>query len=166
MSNKNQQITSPKQFLKSISIIYYAILIGPLGFLLIQYFQIKETKLEFTNPENTFQYLVPIFAIIGYFVGKRFYDSKIKELKNKDTLLEKLSCFQTGFVLKIILLEGPALFGIIAFGQEGNLYFLIISGVLILFIALQKPNRLNIQAILNLSSEQRSQYNKPNEKLK
>jgi hypothetical protein len=165
MNNKNQQITSPKQFLKSISIIYYAILIGPLGFLLVQYFQIKETKLEFTNTEDTFQYIVPIFAFLGYFVGKRLYDSKIKELKNKDTLLEKLSSFQTGFVLKLALLEGPTLLGIVAFSQEGNIYFLIIAGILLLLIALQKPNKLNIQAVLNLSSEQRSQFNKPDEKL-
>lgn len=165
MNNKKQQITSPKQFLKTISIIYYAILIGPLGFLLVQYFQIKETKLEFTNTEEPFQYVVPIFAILGYIVGKRLYDTKIKELKNKDTLLEKLSFFQTGFVLKLALLEGPALLGIVAFSQEGNIYFLVIAGVLLLLIALQKPNKLNIQAVLNLSSEQRSQFNRPGEKL-
>ena len=165
MSIKNQQITSSKQFLNSISIIYYAILIGPLAFLLIQYFQVKETKLEFSNPENTFQYIVPIFALLGYFTGKHLYQSKIKELKNKDTLLEKLSSFQTGFVLKIILLEGPALLGIIAFSQEGNFYFLIIAGILLLIIALQKPSKLNIEALLNLSSAQRNQYNKPDQKL-
>jgi len=165
MKQNDPKITSPKQFIKSISIIYYAILFGPLGFLLVQYFQVKETKLEFTNTEDTFRYLVPIIAVLGYYFGKRLYDSKVKELKNKETLVEKLSMFQTGFVLKMTLLEGPALLGIVAFSQEGNLYFLIIAGILLLIIALQKPNKLNIQAVLNLSSEQRSQYNKPNEKL-
>ena len=165
MKQKDSKATSPKQILKITTITYYAILLGPLGYLLTQYFGIKETKLEFTNTENAFQYIVPIAAILGYILGKRFYESRIKALKNKDTLLEKLNQYQLGFVFKLLLLEGPALLGIVAFTQDGNLYFLIISGILILLIALQKPNKINIQAVLNLSSEQRSQYNKPNEKL-
>ncbi|PHS68318.1 MAG: hypothetical protein COB12_00240 [Flavobacterium sp.] len=165
MNNKSQQIPTPKQFIKTINIMYYAILLGPIGFLLVQYFDIKETKLEFTNTENPLQYVVPILAILGFLFGKHLFNQNIKKLQKKETLLEKLSLFQTGFIIKIALLEGPSLLGIVAFSQEGNLFFLFISGILLLIIALKKPNKLNIEALLNLSSEQRSQFNKPDEKL-
>jgi len=74
--------------------------------------------------------------------------------------------FQIGFILKIALLEGPALFGIIAFSVDGNLSFLIIAGVLLFIITLQKPTKVNIEAVLNLSNEQRSIYNTAHKKLK
>jgi len=163
MKKNEQQFTSPKQFLKTISIIYYAILLGPLGFLAMQYFQVTETKLELTSTKNQFQYIILILAVMGYYFGNRIYNYKLKELKNKKTLLEKLAYFQTGFIIKIALLEGPALLGIVAFSLNGNLFFLIIAGILLLIITLQKPTKQKVEAVLNLTMKQRSEFNKPNE---
>jgi len=164
MSSK-QQFSTPKQFLKTISIMYFGILLGPLAFAIFIYSTVNNTTIEFPDTKNMYQYLVPTLAIFGYFFGKKIYNQKIIELKNKETLLEKLSLFQTGFILKLALLEGPALLGLVAFSKNENLFFMLISGTLLFVIALLKPTKLNIESVLNLSSEQQSQFNEPNKNL-
>ncbi len=161
MSNNNTQKLTQKIFLKKISIIHFAIIAGPLGFALVSYFNAEKTIMELTNPDNPYQFIIPISAITGYLFGNILFNQQIKKISSEKPISEKLQIYQTGFVFKLIALEANAIFGIIAFLENGNLFFLYISSILILLMILQKPNKQKIEAVLNLTIKQRSEFNNP-----
>jgi hypothetical protein len=73
--------------------------------------------------------------------------------------MEKLSGFQTALIIKYALLEGPALIGIVAFNNNGNLLYLIISGILLLYLIIQRPTNDMIETRLNFTLQQQNQFN-------
>ena len=157
------QPTTPKTFLKRISIIHFAMFIAPVGLALMMYYEITKTKLEINDTGNMFLYIVPIAALLSIFLGNHFFNKQINIAKTKDTLLEKLNIYQTGSIIKFSMLEGAALLGTLAFKEGGNLFYLTISGILIMYLALQRPTKFSVENALNLTLEQQSQFNNPNE---
>jgi hypothetical protein len=162
MPNNPEKITT-KQFLKKTSIIHFALLAAPLLYAILTFWKIETTKMVITDPNNPLQYIVPISAIIAIIFGNSLFNQQIKKIPSKKLLSEKLTIYQIGLYFKLALLEGIALLGILAFKEEGNLFFFYISITLMLIMLLQKPNKIKIEAVLNLSMKQRSTYNKPNE---
>ena len=159
MEKKENYELTPKGFLKTISIIHLGLLAGPLIFGIYTYSTIKETKLDYSDTNDIFLFLVPLFAISGILVGNILFKEQIEKLKNNNSLREKLSGFQTASIIKYALLEGPALIGIVGFNDNGNLLYLIISGILILYFISQRPTNDIIETSLNFTNEQQNQFN-------
>ena len=72
--------------------------------------------------------------------------------------MEKLNGFQSASVVKYALLEGPALLGIVAFMNEGNQYFLIISLLLLGWLIMQRPTRDRVERDLMLQGPLKSEF--------
>ncbi len=159
---QTQQIT-PEKFLRTIKIIHFAMFVVPIGLAAMMYSEITTTIFELTDTNNSFQYLIPIAAILSVFIGNYLFNKQISIAKTKDTLLEKLTQYQTGSIIKYSLLEGVSIFGIIGFLDNGNLFYLTVSGILLLYLILQKPTKLSIESALDFTSEQRRQFNKLDE---
>ena len=159
MEKKENYELTPKGFLKTISILFLGLLAGPLIFGIFTYSTIKETKIDYSDTNDIFLFLVPLVAISGILVGNILFKEQIDKLKNKDSLREKLSGFQTASIIKYALLEGPAFLGIVAFNDNGNLLYLIISGILILYLISQRPTNDIIETTLNFTNEQQNQFN-------
>jgi len=159
MEKKENYESTPKGFLKTISIIHLGLFAGPLIFGIFTFSTIKETKIDYSDTNDIFLFLVPLFAISGILVGNILFKEQIDKLINKDSLMEKLSGFQTASIIKYALLEGPALIGIVAFNNNGNLLYLIISGILILYLIILRPTNDIIETSLNFTIEQQNQFN-------
>lgn len=65
--------------------------------------------------------------------------------------------YQSATIVRLALLEGPSLFGIVGFLLTGNLIFLGISGALIACFIYQRPTRQKIEDDLNLSYEEKAE---------
>lgn len=159
MEKKENYELTPKGFLKTISILHLGLLAGPLIFGIFTYSTIKETKLDYSDTNDIFLFLVPFFAFSGILVGNILFKEQIEKLKNNNSLREKLSGFQTASIIKYALLEGPAVIGIVAFNDNGNLLYLIISGIMILYFISQRPTNDIIETSLNFTNEQQNQFN-------
>jgi hypothetical protein len=130
MQNNLSSIT-PKAFLKTFSIIHLALVMGVSLFGIVVYILTENQKFSIDYSGDVMFFAVPLMAIAGIVLGNFLYGTTIKGLASKDTLMGKLSGIQTASIIKYALLEGPALFGIVAFMNEGNQYFLGISIFLI-----------------------------------
>lgn len=152
---------TPKQFLKTLSIIHAALVIGPL---LIAAFFYMNTALVTNGTQNDiFIYVFPILALAGIFASKFMFNLLVKNVKNQERLRAKLAGYQTASVIKFALLEGPAILNIAWFGFSGNLLYLTIGGVLILFLFMQRPKAEKIENELELNSEHKRQFRKLDE---
>ena len=127
---------------------------GVTVFLIYSYLQSEEFNAEMDS-SNPFLYLVPIFAIVGYF-GSQFIFKKMISSVNKDVSLEnKLKTFQTASIIKYALLEGPAFFAIVAYSLTGNALPLVIAICLVLYLAVQRPNLHKLMDTLPLTSDEK-----------
>ena len=149
---------TPKSFLRTFNLIHLALVAGLVVPGLMMYLQTKNQELSFNYSGDVMFFVVPAMAIGGILAGKYLYKNIINGLVSKNTLKEKLNGFQTASVIKYALLEGPALLGIVAFMDEGNQYFLIISLFLVLWLIAQRPTRDKVERDLMLQGPLKSEF--------
>lgn len=157
MQTSTSPIT-PKLFLRTSSIIHFALVAGVLILALVMYSITENQKLDLSYRGDPMFFIVPIMAIAGILVGNYLYINNIKRLTSKNTLREKLAGFQTASIIKYALLEGPALLGLVAFMNEGNQYFLIISILLVFWLIMQRPTRDKIERDLMLEGNLKNEF--------
>lgn len=161
MENKENIELTPNKFIRTLSIIHIAISLGTIILGIFFYSQyVGDVKIDFSNSKELYFYLVPGLALIGVLGGNYMFQKKITELSNIKSLKEKLTEYQTASIIKYASLEGPAILGIFAFQEEGNLYYLFISIILIIILLAQKPSKVKIESEINLNYGQMNQFNK------
>ncbi|GAB3903095.1 hypothetical protein [Mucilaginibacter boryungensis] len=149
-------ILNPRLFFKLLTIIYFALLAGQLLFGATA-FAITQAKGFNLTTRDPLVLVVPITTLGCFVAGSIVYKQLLNLAANKSTLNEKLMCYQSAFIARLALLEGPSLFGIVAYLLSGNLFFLAISGLIVLnFIAI-KPTRDKVGTDLNLDYQEKAE---------
>ena len=154
---------TPNSYIKTMSIIHLGLLAGPFVLGIIAYLQTERPFLDYTNTEDVFIYVVPVFAISGIFMGNLLFKKLMASATKTDGLRTKLARFQTASLIKYALIEGPALLGAVVFLNSGNLTYLYIAGTLILFLYLLRPTKDKIELGLQLKGEEKAQFNRLDE---
>ena len=155
--------TTPNKIVKTISIIHVALLAG--AFLAGAFFYLN-TEIETKGATNDiFIYIFPMIALAGIFASKVLYRLFLNPLKQKEQLLDKLAGLQSASLIQYALVEGPALLNIVWFSQTGNLLFLTVGGVLLIYLFILRPTKTKIENDLELKDEHKRQFNKGNEPL-
>jgi hypothetical protein len=142
-------------FLKPITLIYYALLAGQIMFMAVAYLlnsnQISPTKHEMYD---MFIIIVPIIIGSGLFLSNFIFKMLIGKIEQKTSIENKLMTYRSALIIKYALMEGPSLFAIVAFLISGNAIFLAFAAVMILAFILQRPNRDKIAQDLNLNGKE------------
>lgn len=155
---------TPRSYIKTLTIIHYALLAGPMILGIVFYLN---TALDLNGNTNNdiFVYIFPLIALGGIFGGNFTFKKLLLNSKKNDSLQHKLASYQTASIVKFALLDGPALLNIMWFSQTGNLLYLTIGMVLVLFLFMQRPTKIKIENDLELTGEHKRQFNKLNEPL-
>jgi hypothetical protein len=146
-----QQTT--QQYFKALTILHFALVIGLVLFSIIAY--VVHGAGAFDNNATLsaiFQYMVPVLAFLGIAAGNVLYKKQVNEIKKKVGLAEKLNAYRGPFTLRDALLEGPALFAIIAYLLCGNTLLLGVAVLLIVVFILIRPTKNVLIKDLELSS--------------
>ena len=154
MYNNQNNIKTPATFLKTLTIIYAALLIGQLLFVIVVFSITNSTVINLQPSGDVFFYLVPIFTIGCGLLGAFLYKQQIAKLMDNSLLAEKLAAYQTAFILRCAPTEGASLFGIVIYMNTGNLFYLIIAGFNILYFILMRPTKDKLKEALNLTYEE------------
>ncbi len=162
MENNKYEIT-PNGFLKILTILHLALVAGVSFFALFVYLQNAEWKFNLSDTNDIFFFIVPSFAIFGIYLGSFLYKKQLNSLANKKSLKEKLAGFQSASIIKYATIEAPALLAIVAAFLNGNLFYLLISIVLLIYLFFQKPTKEKIEMELNLTGDMKSQFSKGDE---
>ncbi len=145
-----------KQYFSGLRILQLAFLAGLILLSAISFFLVFTGSMGKNSELNDIlTILVPglfVAGIIGsYFIAK----NRLLTLVDKD-LNEKLSGYRAVMILKIALLEGPALFAIISYMLTGNNLFLGLAMIAVLLILFINPTREKVADELNLSTQDRA----------
>ncbi|PKP09034.1 MAG: hypothetical protein CVU09_13290 [Bacteroidetes bacterium HGW-Bacteroidetes-4] len=140
-----------KQYFRSLSLIHYALLAGQLVFAGVAlYLTYGKTQLV-DSPKGVFIYVVPLIALLAVLVSQAIYRLKIKKLISYQSLIPKMTEYQSIFIIRLALIEGASLFAIVVYLLTIEAIFMAIAVLLIVYFVLLRPTREKIALDLELN---------------
>jgi len=156
--DQNNNRPTPEGFLKSISIIHLALLAGQVIFCIVAYAQSERIYFGIHNMDSVFMYIVPLVAVGGFMIGYLTFKKQLIDIRNKKSLGEKIIAYQTALIIRYALLEGPSLLAIVIYLQYGNLFFLGVAGLLMLYFLFLRPTMEKVENDLDLNFNERIEF--------
>ena len=154
------QYTS-KAYFQSLSILHATLIIGLLAFAGISIYlntTIKPIAQDLIVP---FLVIAPLLAISGILVGYYIANIRLKSIKSKSTLAEKLQDYKGVLILKYASIEGPAMFCIVAYLLTADYKLLGIGFIIFLFLFMNKPSKFRAISDLELTGSERDRLEDP-----
>lgn len=151
---------TPNSFVKTLTLLHSVLVMGLVTFAGVSLY-LGNGKINFDfNTEDTFLLILPVIAITALVLSRIIPQKLLQNTKETQDLKKILTQYQTASIIKYALIECPALIGIVMFMNTSNTAFLVISGVLIIYLLLQKPTKTKIENELKLRGELRNQFMK------
>jgi DMSO reductase anchor subunit len=133
--------SNPKENFKINFIIYFALLTGIMMFALLAYFFSRGQEVGPNESLlNIFTYIVPTFAVFEIFLSRFMYNKFIMQIQSNASLVEKIGKYRTAKIISWALLEGAALFSVVAFVITRSFFFYIVLFVILIAFILSKPS--------------------------
>jgi hypothetical protein len=152
MVNPNQQQT-PQSYLRTITIIHLALVAGQILFAVVVLNITREKGIDLHSTNDPFFFAALILAVAAMVGSVFIFQKLVADAVTKFTLKEKLMTYQSALIVRFALLQGASMFAIVVNMLTGNLFYLIISCVLILSLIIIRPTKNKIENDLNLSYE-------------
>ena len=151
MQSDNSSNTQFESTFKILTIIHAAMAIMIVAFAILLIFLFSENStFDLSNTSDPLFILVPV-AFLGGLLGSNIvYKKQLTSLLTKETENEKIIGLHAIFVVKLALLEFPILFGLVAFLLMSNTFYLGLSGLMLIYFVIQRPNRSRIEMELGL----------------
>lgn len=150
------------------SILHFALFTGQFLFGIVAYYLATTEGFTTGNKEleDMFLVIVPLVALGGIVGGIFLSKTQIENIKQKESLREKLSAYQTLLIIKYALLEGPSFLAIIGYMFTTNTVFMGIAAIIILLFILYRPTVAKTITELELSQAERETVENPEAILK
>lgn len=147
------------QYLKSLQIIFTALVAGSVICLTAFYFLPQEQ--QNLLPEDGIAVRVPVLIVLllaaGFFIGR----NRIQAARNLDTLKEKMTAYRAALILRWALLEGSILLAGVSFFLSRYLILLGVAGIGLVVFLLFFPSRNRIITDLEFSSSEQAALDDP-----
>ncbi len=102
---------------KRLGFITLALITGAWFFILEAKFFIKPAV---KTANDTFFWVFIAIGTINLLASVFLYNHLVKSCRKKEALIGKLSCFQTVYLIRMALIEGVALFGVVGYMVTGD----------------------------------------------
>jgi hypothetical protein len=147
-------------YLRPTVVIFYAMLVGQVMFLLVSYFlvYVADGSTGGFSPElhTSLQYVVPVLTAASVGLAYLLYQYKLKSVRAQQTLAAKLRGYQAAVVQRTAMLNGGAVFLIVSFMLTGLLYYVVLYAVQLAVFMLWRPSLQAAADDLQLDGKDRS----------
>tara|TARA_R110002050_G_scaffold16019_2_gene49044 strand:- start:144658 stop:145098 length:441 start_codon:yes stop_codon:yes gene_type:complete len=143
--------------LKTLTIIHAALVLGLIVLGSVSYFFGVGFISQFDLNGDIFIYLVPTFAVLGYFGSIFIFRKQLLQIHSSEELSIKLAKYQAASIVKYALIEGPAVLAFIMFMNSGYTLYFTIAVCLVIYLAIQKPNKDKLIQELHLNATEQQQ---------
>ncbi|MCR1025950.1 hypothetical protein NQT66_14095 [Cellulophaga baltica] len=143
--------------IKTLTIIHAFLVLSLAAFAAFTFFSGPGFVNEFSMENDIFIYIVPIVAMIGYFASKYLYSRELTAINASEDLKTKLALYQKANILKFALLEGPAFLAFLQFMSNGYTLYFTIGTTLLLYLAMQSPNKAKAISELSLKDTEQKE---------
>lgn len=154
------QPNTPKLLYRVIKVMYNAILIGTLIYMILVFIAMQYSGQRIVTDKFIVQYmwsavlLLTIAVIPGtYYLFKK----KMESIKESDALVQKLMFYRTPFILRLALLEACCIVDTTFYFITGNNYILYAAIIVLIVLLINFPTKNNVSNDLKLSSDEGDQ---------
>lgn len=149
---QQQPATNFKAFLRTLSIIHFAMMGGLLIFSVFIITTSEEMgTLSFT--QQPFEFLIPILFIGAVFIGNFISKTILSKVKKDQSLQQKLGVYQTAHIIRLAPIEGIGLFAAVTYSGSKNVLFLLIAVLALLILFTLIPTKEKIENAIPINSE-------------
>jgi len=156
-TESSSDMQNSKSYLKTLTIIHFALAVGQIIFAIIVFAHHQKTEMV-VDPINDVMFIPFLVTLLMAFaVGPVIYKKLLSQVHGK-SLTIKLNQFRAASIVKYALIEGPSLFGIVIYFLSGNFFYLLVSGLLIIYFLTLRPTKEKIEKGLNLDYKEKEQF--------
>lgn len=156
MTSSNLPPQTIRQYFKALTVLHFALVTGIVLFTIISFVLQNTGSFAGGDPAlaRLFLYIVPVLAVGCVIAGNNQYKKQVNEIKDLQGLADKLNAYRAAFIKRDALMEGPALFAIIAYLLTGQMLLLAIAALLIAAFLYFRPTKDTLIKDLELSTDE------------
>ncbi|MBS4033110.1 MAG: hypothetical protein KGZ85_01480 [Ignavibacterium sp.] len=123
-------------------LIFFALAAGQLLILVIFLFLINGVEIPKDNPiDKIFTFIIPLVGLTSMFASKILYTQNILKVQQTDTITEKLMKYRSFKIIFWAILEGAALFSLVAFFLTANYLYVVVFIFVFGFFLFNRPSK-------------------------
>ncbi len=158
------QKQNSEQYFRALTILHTALLGGQIIIAGVFIFMnLNPGENSEPSSQSTYTYVLPMLVVVGAYMGQRFYDSMIENIRKVKDLKSKMEKYRSAFVVRMGILEALSLISLVIYYISNNILFLGVAGSIILYFMLIKPSAEKASTELQLNTDERSRINDPDE---
>lgn len=140
--------------LRTLSVIHLALIAGQIMFAAVSIAIKGKTEIILQANDDIFFFIIPGIALSGILVSSMIFKKLVEQAKTKQAPAEKLKQYLSASIIRWALIEGPSLFAITVYFLKGNLFYILISALLILFMFTLRPTREKVATELDVRPDE------------
>ena len=147
----------PETIFRQIQILYYVILFGLFVFgVAAYYFVLKTGNVMLIEPsmERTIYTILIILVFVGIPVSYVFHKKSVAHINPEFSLSDKLVKYRKILFIKLVTLEGLAMFSLIGYIVAGTKPYILMYIILVVVYLISYPGKRNIGEELKLDDGQ------------
>src|ERR1700744_5632648 len=116
--------------------MFLFLLAGQINFGALILLNLSKDKMQFSIPpvRNPFLIVVPVMAIMSVVAGRFIFNSNLKKINEMQDISGKFQLYLSATIIRFALIEGVSLLGIVSAMLNNNLFYMAISGLLIIYM--------------------------------
>ncbi len=153
-----------REYFRSLQMVYIALIAGQVFFGVVSFYlnQFADFGAPGKELRDIFIYIVPLFIIGGTAASLLVFKNRLKVSAGKTSLNEKMTDYRAALIVRYALLEGPSFLALVVYLLTGDLLFLGMAGLIVLFFLTIMPTINKGVKDLELSPADEQLLNDPN----
>lgn len=147
----------PSKFFKSLQAIHIGIMLSLIFVSLLLLILMKDSLVLNFDGNRTFMFMALIIGYGGKFAGKMMFNKLIKQLPFKAGLPLKSEKYKVAHIVRLAMLEFPALMCLYFGYVTNNGFYLLVVGLLIFMMLTVFPSRNRFSEEVELNNEEKTQ---------
>ena len=142
----------------TLNILFYAMMAGVIIFAVVAAFLVRSGNMAVD--ESLGEIMLPLaigLAGVNIFISDMLFKNQMKRINRDQPLYSRQETYRGGFILKVALLEGAALFAIVTYLLTGSPYAIITASAVMGFMAIARPSVDSMRKYLLLSQEEETE---------
>jgi hypothetical protein len=145
-----------KEYFKLTSIIHLYLVLGIILFGLVDYFFIidfHQVDMQ-SGLAKLLVYLVPGLVVVGIVASNVIFVIRMNVLKESTDLKLKMMGYRLSLIVRYMLLEGSALFALVAVFMTNNINYIVYAVLLVILLVLKRPTRKSAITDMQLNQQE------------
>lgn len=143
-----------KQKLKILTVIYFAPLSGLVLFAVVAFLRHNRGNSEVSTFMPNFPTVVSGFVVLMFVLSMIVPKILLRNVQNKNSFHEKWMVYQSASIIRWAMLEGAAFFPLVIYYLGADMFYLKLTGIVVLLYLIQFPYKKKIINELQLSKEE------------